>query len=629
MADQQLKLNPYQSQVPLVQIPQQDLQPGGPLPVQAGYMGKAGSAASIGDQILKGFLRGRNVAEQKKQQQAGYAIDLSQRNETEKWQTYQDALRTGQAKPGDETNQAYKDYLQAHDATSRTMEKVAIPKDKPKGQNGQKKKADDDNQPKSFGQKLKDFMEANPHFIPQLAITSRVPNKPVMTADTEQAKNTLTSQGQQIELQGQAIEQGKLKQQQDQLKIQDQKLLQQVDTLGGIDKVAADKNAPPELQAAARRAVSERLDKEGPDGQLRDKLASDVQTGNSKNWTPAMQQMAARLGYAEEPKEVEIERGGKKYLQLVSPSTGQPIQGSKPFYIGPSAASNQMASFFTERKVMRDDLRRAVQEDPTTFGWTPTGDKATDDARINAATDRIFISKEEGIKATAGLTERSGFEVSRDNNILTGVVNNLRKEIGTKATDTGKFTWSDGNEVDLNNQDAATILGQFITNPKETQDIYKFRDKAKSIHGGEDAAKATERDRQWLYERVLNHMMAGKGKAAMTRAEAESYLKQAAPALTRPITADEVKSAPAEPKKKGLFERVWDYGIGKDDSGQQSSKGFGPPPTSSGATPGGKYYMAPGMDGPVQLSDEEVQKAKAANIPLEEVSPDLLKQFSQ
>ena len=323
MADTpQLKLDPYQSNVPLVQIPQQDLQPGGPLPVQAGYMGKAGSAASIGDQILKGFLRGRNVAEQKKQQQAGYAIDLSQKNEQNAWSTYQDALRTGQAKAGDEKDPAYQAYLQAHHATSQTMEKVAIPEDKPKGQKGQKKKADDDSQPKSFGEKIKDFMQANPHFIPQLAITSRVPNKPVMTADTEQTKNTLQSQGNELQLQGQQIEQNKLKQKQDQLKLQDQEALRQVDAAGGIDKVANDKNAPPELQMVARRAVSERLDKEGPDGQLKDKFANDVLTGNSKNWTPADRQMAANLGYAAQPKEMKIT--GKNGHEMECSSTRKP-----------------------------------------------------------------------------------------------------------------------------------------------------------------------------------------------------------------------------------------------------------------------------------------------------------------
>ena len=137
-----------------------------------------------------------------------------------------------------------------------------------------------------------------------------------------------------------------------------------------------------------------------------------------------------------------------------------------------------------------------------------------------------------------------------------------------------------------------------------------------------------ERDRQWAYQLVKDRMMAQKGKNAMTAQQADSILKNTA--LGQPITPDEV-SAPAggQEKKKGLFERVWDYGIGKDDSGQQGSKGFGPPPTSGGATPGGKYYMAPGVDAPVQLSDEEVQKARAANIQLEEVSPDLLKQFSQ
>jgi hypothetical protein len=621
----QLRLDPYQSQVPLVQIPQQDLQPGQPLPQQAGYMGKAGSAASIADNVLKGFMRGRQVAEQKKAQQAGYAIDLSQKNETNAWNTYQDALRTGQAKQGDENDPAYKAYLQAHHATSQTMEKVAIPEEKPKGQKGQKKKADDDNQPKSFGQKLSDFMKANPHFIPQLAITARVPNKPVMTADTEQTKNTLAEQGNQLTLQGQAIESNKVKQKQDQLKLQDQEALRQVDAAGGIDKVAKDPNAPPELQMVARRAVSERLDKEGPDGQLRDKFAQDVLTGNSKNWTPADRQMAANLGYAAQPKTIKVTgKNGHEQEIMVDPQTNQPIPGSKPLDLGPPQWAQE---FYSERAAKQKDIRKSVAESPEDYGVTLTGDKKTDDARIQAAADRVFVGHEQGIKAGVGTTGKTAFEVQRDNNILSDVSKEVMSRIGSKAGDKANFegpAWK--TPVSLSRQDAGNILNQFLTTPNETPGIYTFRSKPE-LQTGKDAG-AAERDRQWAYQLVKDRMMAAKGKNAMTAQQADAILKSTA--LGQPITADEVKAPPAgSEKKKGFFERFWDAGPFGSGNEEKSSKGFGPPPTGGGATPGGKYYMAPGMDGPVQLSDEEVQKAKAANIPLEEVSPEILQQFSR
>ena len=78
------------------------------------------------------------MAEQRKAKQADYAIDLSQKNEQSAWSTYQDALRTGQAKAGDVKDPAYQAYIQAHHATSQTMEKVAIPREAEEGTEGAK-----------------------------------------------------------------------------------------------------------------------------------------------------------------------------------------------------------------------------------------------------------------------------------------------------------------------------------------------------------------------------------------------------------------------------------------------------------------------------------------------------------
>jgi hypothetical protein len=404
-----------------------------------------------------------------------------------------------------------------------------------------------------------------------------------------------------------------------------------VDAAGGIDKVANDKNAPPELQAVARRAVSERLDKEGPDGQLRDKFANDVLTGNSKNWTPGDRQMAANLGYAAQPKEVKMTgKNGHEMEVLVDPQTNQPIAGSKPLDLGPPQWASE---FYAERAAKKNDIRKSVAESPEEYGVTLTGDKKTDDARIQAAADRVFVGHEEGIRSAAGGTGRTGYEIQRDNSVLSDVAKQIKTMIPADSKTNGpgraNFTWpGEKKPVSLSHEDAQNILRQFITDRDgEHPGIYTFR-ATPELQQGKDAG-AAERDRQWAYQLVKDRMMAQKGKNAMTAQAADAYLKQTA--LGRPITPDEVQAAPPqEPTKPGLFKRFWEAGpFGSGGSSESSSKGFSPPPTGSGATPGGKYYMAPGVDAPVQLSDEEVQKARAANIPLEEVSPDLLKQFSQ
>jgi hypothetical protein len=62
----------------------------------------------------------------------------------------------------------------------------------------------------------------------------------------------------------------------------------------------------------------------------------------------------------------------------------------------------------------------------------------------------------------------------------------------------------------------------------------------------------------------------------------------------------------------------------------RSAGGMEPPPSAGGSASGAtKLYSVPGYADPVELTDEEAQKAKAANIPLTEVSSDVLQQFSQ
>jgi hypothetical protein len=338
--------------------------------------------------------------------------------------------------------------------------------------------------------------------------------------------------------------------------------------------------------------------------------------------------MAANLGYAAQPKEVKMTgKNGHEMEVLVDPNTNQPIPGSKPLDLGPPQWAQE---FYGERATRKNDIRKSVAEDPESYGVTLTGDKKTDDARIQAAADRVFVGHEQGIKAGVGTTGKTAFEVQRDNNVLSDAAKEVMSRIGAKAGSKANFEWpGEKNPVSLSREDAGNILNQFVTNPNETPGIYTFRDKPQ-LQGGKDAG-AAERDRKWAYQLVKDRMMAAKGKSAMTAQQADSILKNTA--LGQPITPDMVQSPPpAAEKKKGAFSRFWDDGpFGSSDKveGKTGKSAFGPPPTASGATPGGKYYTVPGVDGPVQLSDEDVAKAKAANIPLEEVSPDLLKQFSQ
>jgi hypothetical protein len=637
-----LRLDPYQSQVPLVQIPREDIAPGGPLPVSAGYMGKAGGVAEIVNEGFRGFLRGREIKEQRKTAQANQAIDMSNKQEQHAWESYQDALRTGLSKPGDEKDTNYQAYLKAHQTTSETMEKVAIPEEKPKGQkkkDGGKDKQEGPLQPKSLMDGIKQFAEANPHLIPQALIAARTPNKPMMSADTEQTKNKLTQQSQDIQMGQQTIASNevKMKEQTEQLQRATQE--RQIEESGGYDKVLSDPKATPEQKQAASRMKFTVLDKESPEGKMKLGLMNDVQSGANKSWTPGQHQLAGYLGITPEPKMVKITgKNGHEQELLVDPLTNQPVPGSKPLDLGPPAWAQQ---FYAERAAKKGDLRRAINADPLNYGVQITGDKKTDDARIDAVAMRMFTDHEEGIRSASNSLSKPAYEVTRDNTLLNDVSKTIAGRIpksGGKDADgnalPGKadFTWpGEKKPVSLSGQDANEILNQFVTNPNgEHPGIYTFRDKPQ-LQTGKDAG-AAERDRQFVHDLVMDRMMAQKGKNAMTKEQAEAYLANTA--LGKPITKDDVVAQPDQPAQpKGSFRKFIDGALafvgsggittGTEPDQQNAGSMRDGPPSAAGK----KVYIINGQAYP--MSPEEVEKITAAGYTVEEASSDLQHQFSQ
>jgi hypothetical protein len=598
-------------------------------------MGKTGAIADIANEGIRGFMRGREIKEQRKAAQANYAIDLSNKNEQSAWQTYQDSLRTGQAKAGDVNDPAYQAYLKAHQATSETMSKVAIPEEKPKDKKKKDQQGKDKQegplQPRSLADGIKEFMAANPHLIPQALIAARTPNKPVMTAETEETKNKLAGQAQDLKIGQQTIASNdqKIAEQDRQLKEQAQN--RAVEEAGGYQKVIEDPNASPELKQTALRMRSTYLDNAGPDAQAKFKYDQDLQNGNFKNWTQGDRLRAGALGVVPPPKEVTIERGNKAYLEYIDPITNKPIPGSVPLYVGPSSEAKEVAGFFAERGAMKNDLRKAVQDDPAAFGVQMTGDKKTDDARVNATAERLFIAKEEGLQAAMGGTGKTAYEVQRDDAILDKAMADLQKRFpkGKNADGKVSFAWPDQKEgkIDINAKDMKSLVDQFLTDPTETPNMRTFRS-SPMLQQGKDAA-AAERDRKFVYDMVLNTMMTMPGKKAMSREQAEAILKGTA--LGKPITQDDVRSNPsqtASAPKKGNFRNMVDWVAGLTGKDPTVANGLQGPPTSvQAAQQNQKMYVLNGQA--IQLSDEDVQKLKTAGYSPEEISPELVQQFAQ
>jgi len=219
----QFQVTPYTSTVPLVQIPPDVMsgqtRPDAPL---QGQFGKKGTGAlAIGDSLLKGFMLGHQQKEQRKQAQAQATINAADAASEAAYQEYQTALTNAGGKADDPKAQAaYQAYTTAFQAGKQAKAQFVIPE---KGQKGKKNTTDtdpvkspDDKKKKGTASagfnNIKDFFEANPHIIPQIALMTMQPKPP-----------GLSPQGQ---AQAQSLESGRLANEEQSRKLQNEKTYQ-------------------------------------------------------------------------------------------------------------------------------------------------------------------------------------------------------------------------------------------------------------------------------------------------------------------------------------------------------------------------------------------------------------------
>jgi uncharacterized protein YbdZ (MbtH family) len=165
----QISIDSYKSTVPLVQIPQQDLQ--GP-PQQGGIYSKAGGIATIADGAMKGLLRGLQLKEEKKYKTAEAVMNAQDAAIGDAKKQYQDALMT-KGKDDAETQAKWGAYTKTVNDAASARQAFAVPEKTPKQPKGAKKaKTAADGAPAAggFGDGLKQFFAQNPHIVPELAI---------------------------------------------------------------------------------------------------------------------------------------------------------------------------------------------------------------------------------------------------------------------------------------------------------------------------------------------------------------------------------------------------------------------------------------------------------------------------
>jgi len=603
----QIKIDPYTSTVPLVQIPPEQIgggQPAGPLPGQFGRKGTG--TLAIGDAIVKGLLQGHEQKEKRKYAQAQATISAADSAQEAAYQKYQDALTTAGGKVDDpNAKAAYDAYLGVFSQAKQAKAAFVMPEKPAKGQAGQQKKGAKGEAKAGFNN-IKEFFEANPHIVPQMALLAMQPKGPGQSQEAKLQDLQMKQATAQTEAATQQV--SNLKYERGQQEDADKRAAQQrnVESAGGIDAVLADKKSPPELQQTARQMKFEALDKQSPEGRMKFQFLSDIQSGQSKNWTPEQRVMAGALGVTPQPVVTTVTgKNGHQQQIVVDPMTNQPLPGSKPLDLGPPQWAQE---FGAKRAADHAELAKAVQSDPASYGVNVTGNKAADKAAIDARVLQLQVRSDFGIQSLADQTGRTGFEVQRDNEILNGVVKSAGLNSKASPLDSGQVTMSypGGKPFAVGREYFNKMFDKFTVPSTEGGGVRTFRDMPQNPD--KNPPGVMEAERKFVYQWVKNEMMTQKGKQAYTSAQADAILSKTA--LGQPITS--AKPMEGFPGKQ-------------DTAAQGRQTGIGIVAPTPGPT---KLYFVPGYIDPVELTDAQAAKARAKNIPIEDASG-LLQQFQQ
>jgi len=198
----QISVTPYESKVPLVQMPERDLQTA---PTPGAIYSKGGGIATLADGMMKGMLRGLQMKEEKKYKTAEAtmaaqdAVISAAKKNYENMLTTKGAFEADGKTPKAETQAAYTAWQQSVNTAAEQRQAFAIPEKtakQPKGQKKDKKAPDGAPAAGGFGAGLKQFFERNPHILPELAIIgmkSQVTPYGQMAPEQQEAKIKLDS----------------------------------------------------------------------------------------------------------------------------------------------------------------------------------------------------------------------------------------------------------------------------------------------------------------------------------------------------------------------------------------------------------------------------------------------------
>lgn len=462
----QVEIDPYKTNIPMVQVPQDQQQsslgitPADPLGHQPGrYLpGRGTGGLAIGDAIMKGILQGHAEKARRKTAEAQATFDALKRNEEITYGSYQDArdqaaraLGTnpdGTQKGDPDANETVKArwdaYGKAFDATTQAMTQYAIP-DKKKGSQGgkpdKKKPAGAAGQAKSpdvgEGQApppeatpaqkmwhgMQNYFAANPHLVPQLAISTRELSKLPKGENRDYRMQEADLRAKEAQTREANAAAGRTEQETATAEYNQKRdvLASRVMSIGTPEDVqkmkpedlvanhqAKDLDDAKALIGMANEIPNQRLAKEPAQQQIIDKLMTAIATIDPKTHRSAAtseQLMLARMfNLLGAPKDV-IKRldDGTEILTFIDMATGQDILGAdgKPISRNLGKWPEHSAGAgggLTERiNAVKDMYRQDITAHPEAYG-IPTDPKTgkpdtakVDEAALNMATHNPML----------------------------------------------------------------------------------------------------------------------------------------------------------------------------------------------------------------------------------------------
>jgi hypothetical protein len=343
----ELNVSAYQPMEPPPPLPQ--MPTNNQLPTSAGYTSKAGAGAFIFSNIIDGYLKGRQHAQQVQQQKADQEIRGTEYTYQTMAQNYRDLLKNGKAENDPEVLKAKQAATAAWQASLDVKAKYTLPQDDQK-KKGAKEKTE------GIFKGIFGKEGIQPHFIPAAALAALKSSPPPGLSLSPEDKAAMTEQKEsEFRLSQEQVEAKRKDEQWGWIK-DDQKRNQQWNELNAKDPATLTLGEKQTLNQLTRLKAVEK----DPIRGARDfDLSQKIQSG--AKMTAGEMQIATADGLLAGPHiEQRTDASGRDELLTIDPTSGKVLSRTTlgRHYAGEGAAAAISLAKF-QRKQQYDDLKKA------------------------------------------------------------------------------------------------------------------------------------------------------------------------------------------------------------------------------------------------------------------------------